>query len=66
MLFTAVGLLHLEISYLGITHMEISLGLFGNPNFISAFLGIFITTIWALCCAEDFLEVTSLVGLIGW
>jgi O-antigen ligase len=40
------------------------LGLFGNPNFISAFLGMFITTILALVAAPKSTWKVRLVGIL--
>jgi O-antigen ligase len=40
------------------------LGLFGNPNFISAFLGMFITTILALAAAPTATWKVRLVGIL--
>jgi O-antigen ligase len=40
------------------------LGLFGNPNFISAFLGMFITTILALVAAPTTTWKVRLVGVL--
>ena len=40
------------------------LGLFGNPNFISAFLGMFITTILALVAAPTTTWKVRLIGIL--
>jgi O-antigen ligase len=40
------------------------LGLFGNPNFISAFLGIFITTILAMVAAPNTSWKNRIVGIL--
>ena len=40
------------------------LGLFGNPNFISAFLGMFITTVLALVAAPETSWGIRLVGVV--
>jgi hypothetical protein len=40
------------------------LGLFGNPNFISAFLGMFITTVLALVAAPTTTWKVRLVGIL--